>query len=430
MKLRWESGLGICAQNVKHCTPVSPRKTDQDWQTYLRPRANLLAGLVLLLLGLFGLSAFETRQALQAANLSQHQLADAARTASSAQRLEVLSAELSGWLSQYALDVNLGGNSDARQNIYAQSFGTSLSELTALLAELRQVGLNASEQAKLGDVAAHLTQLNVLDAQIRDAYASGTPQGIREGTALVRGEAFTSAQALASAASALSRQVVQQAEASAQATDHTTQSGNRRLLWFTLTAAALLLGLAALVLEVVRRREEVVGRLRDLAERDGLTGVANRRLWDDLLEKYTQQARREGTPLSVALIDLDHFKIFNDTHGHQAGDDQLRAVAGLLEAQLAPEMIVARYGGEEFGLLCPHLTPEEVGAKIDALRPLVPAGGTFSAGVAASGSLHTASDTIRRADAALYEAKARGRAQTVLAQTVMASPSAAAADKG
>lgn len=399
-----------------------------DWQAYLRPRAAVVAALLALLLGSFGFSVYQGSLTLQESMLAQSHLSQAARSAQDAQRLEFLASDLNGWLSSYALDVSLGGNTDAAQNVYAQSYGATLSEFTALLGEFRRSAvLDEQGQKLLENLAANLTQLNLIDGQVRDAYARGTPGGIREGTALVRGEAFTTYQSLSSSASALARRVIEQAQIQAQRAEALASVGRRRMVYFTLGAAVLMLLLAGMVVEVIRKRERVVRQLRRLAERDGLTGVANRRRWDELLAYRAAQARRKGTALSVVLLDLDHFKAFNDTHGHQAGDDQLRAVAELLAASVGKRVTVARYGGEEFGLLFPGETPAQVQAQLDHLRAKVPNGQSFSAGVAQLLPDEAPEHTVKRTDVALYAAKRAGRAHTVLADQADLRVSSAAA---
>jgi diguanylate cyclase (GGDEF)-like protein len=109
-------------------------------------------------------------------------------------------------------------------------------------------------------------------------------------------------------------------------------------------------------------------KLAALAAIDGLTGLANRRHFDERLENEWARARREGTTLSLLMIDVDHFKKFNDRYGHPAGDACLRSVANVLAAQVRrPADLAARYGGEEFVLLLPDADAagcQQVGKRI------------------------------------------------------------------
>jgi diguanylate cyclase (GGDEF)-like protein len=119
---------------------------------------------------------------------------------------------------------------------------------------------------------------------------------------------------------------------------------------------------APLVVARVRtqlRVKHLADELRRIATIDVLTGVANRRRFDEALERECRRARRAGDPMALLMIDVDHFKLFNDHYGHPAGDACLRSVAqALVGASLRPADLVARYGGEEFVVLLP-LTPRE-----------------------------------------------------------------------
>jgi len=166
-----------------------------------------------------------------------------------------------------------------------------------------------------------------------------------------------------------------------------------------------------------------------LSSLDSLTGVANRRTFDEALESEWRRAGRAGTPVSLVMLDLDWFKDFNDRHGHIAGDERLRVVARTLAATLGRAGdLLARYGGEEFVALLPGTVASDAAAVADRLRAsieaLVPSGGlertTLSAGVATliPRDDSPSSDLVEAADAALYRAKAQGRNRVVMATNV------------
>jgi diguanylate cyclase (GGDEF)-like protein len=155
-------------------------------------------------------------------------------------------------------------------------------------------------------------------------------------------------------------------------------------------------------------------RLRTLSYVDGLTGVANRRRFDEALAEACAAANEEGEPLSLVLIDLDHFKKLNDSHGHLRGDEALRAVAALLaERTESRGGLAARFGGEEFVWLLPGVGLEAAKSEAEMFRKLVSESGvvTASLGVAATAGkiALTPLSLITAADAALYRAKSGGR---------------------
>lgn len=179
------------------------------------------------------------------------------------------------------------------------------------------------------------------------------------------------------------------------------------------------LALSVLVLTRMARLLNVVQvqavQLAALARSDSLTGAPNRRTWDHELSVACRQARASGELLCIALIDLDHFKRFNDTHGHPAGDRLLReAVAGWTDL-LDEGDLLARYGGEEFAVLLPGSTPAQASVLLDRLRAATPQGQTFSAGVALWDPDTVPADAVRSADEALYDAKRAGRDQVSVA---------------
>jgi diguanylate cyclase (GGDEF)-like protein len=156
---------------------------------------------------------------------------------------------------------------------------------------------------------------------------------------------------------------------------------------------------------------------------DGLTGVANRRHFDDTLDHQWRQAAQDGTPTSLLLIDIDHFKLFNDHYGHQGGDDCLRRLATAMRGEVRTSDLFARYGGEEFAAILPNSTLEDASAIAERMRSAVAALSLPHAGLGegcnVSISLGAATSTpgpeddprhlIERADANLYAAKRAGR---------------------
>jgi diguanylate cyclase (GGDEF)-like protein len=169
---------------------------------------------------------------------------------------------------------------------------------------------------------------------------------------------------------------------------------------------------------LVRLREHADASERQARE-DSLTGLANRRWFDEQFAAEFERATREGRPLTLALVDIDHFKRINDQHSHAAGDAALRMVADTMRAQLRAEDRLARYGGEEFALLFADTTLEQARVLAERLRIAVERADcsafapnlqiTVSIGLAARGDTTHHERLVSQADAQLYEAKRSGR---------------------
>ena len=181
--------------------------------------------------------------------------------------------------------------------------------------------------------------------------------------------------------------------------------------------------LEALVKERTGALEDANSKLELLSNTDGLTGIANRRSFDQMLAQEWNRAQRAGTTVALVMLDVDNFKHFNDHYGHLAGDGCLRELAGALaQSGRRARDLAARYGGEEFVLLLPDTSGQEA---LDTARHIQdavwslalphaetsPGIVTFSLGVAslAPSEQHSPEDLVRRADAALYRAKQSGR---------------------
>jgi len=159
--------------------------------------------------------------------------------------------------------------------------------------------------------------------------------------------------------------------------------------------------------------------LEHAALTDGLTGMQNRRYFDDALREYLDEFRRIDRPVGLMILDLDHFKQVNDTHGHDVGDEVLRAVASCLRGMTRYHDVVARLGGEEFAVVTPNMDAELLGRFAERIRKAIAnmsilSGNvrlkvTTSVGLAVWDHKESAEDFYRRADRQLYEAKKQGR---------------------
>ncbi len=170
------------------------------------------------------------------------------------------------------------------------------------------------------------------------------------------------------------------------------------------TAIALLAHEVATVIE----RADMLTQLTDMASTDALTGLPNRRAWETSL----QQALAEEKQIALAMLDFDHFKEFNDSQGHPAGDRLLRETAAAWREELRAGDFVARLGGDEFALLLPDCTATNALEVVERLRLRLPSGQTCSAGIATHKPGSPPEALMAQADAALYEAKTAGRNRT------------------
>lgn len=207
-----------------------------------------------------------------------------------------------------------------------------------------------------------------------------------------------------------------------------------KLLFATgvLLATALFFGVF-FIYPLIRRQAREEGKLRAMtvslsarsetlehaALTDGLTGMQNRRYFDDALKEYLDEFGRIQKPVGLMILDLDHFKQVNDTHGHDVGDEVLRAVASCLKDMTRYHDVVARLGGEEFAVVTPNMDAELLSKFAERIRKAIAAMSvmsgnvrlkiTTSVGLAVWDRKETAEEFYRRADRQLYEAKRQGR---------------------
>jgi diguanylate cyclase (GGDEF)-like protein/PAS domain S-box-containing protein len=156
-------------------------------------------------------------------------------------------------------------------------------------------------------------------------------------------------------------------------------------------------------------RETLLGRVESLARSDALTGLPNRRALDEQLPREMARARRNGSDLCLAIVDLDRFKAYNDTHGHLAGDVLLRECSIAWDSALRGEDLLVRFGGEEFLVVIPGTPVEQAEEIVQRLRAVTPGEQTCSAGIALWDGAEGIDELVARADSALYVAKAGGR---------------------
>ncbi len=192
---------------------------------------------------------------------------------------------------------------------------------------------------------------------------------------------------------------------------HATRVGSVRI---SVRHALRALEALALALTNALTHAELVAQLAHLSRSDALTGLGNRRAFDEAVVEELARARRSGAPLGLVMLDVDHFKRFNDRHGHQEGDEVLVAVARVLTGVARAEDRACRVGGEEFAVLLPGADEGAALAVAERIRTGVAAAGaaepiTVSLGVASTRGEHDAVGLFAVADEALYAAKQAGR---------------------
>ncbi|HEX2946463.1 MAG TPA: sensor domain-containing diguanylate cyclase [Clostridia bacterium] len=181
-----------------------------------------------------------------------------------------------------------------------------------------------------------------------------------------------------------------------------------------------LLSIIAQQVGIVMENAELYDEMRELARKDGLTGIYNRHYFQERLEIEFHHAKTENYPLSLVIFDIDHFKRFNDNYGHMFGDMVLTSIAKAVKAALRKNDMMARYGGEEFIILLPRTNLSEAYEKVETLRRLVEKhiieDNLISVSVTASFGISSfdecvlnENELVRTADDALYDAKAAGR---------------------
>ena len=171
---------------------------------------------------------------------------------------------------------------------------------------------------------------------------------------------------------------------------------------------------------MLRARQDI----ETLARTDSLTGLWNRRHFEDMIEVEIARSQDEGSPLSLLAIDADYFKRVNDRFGHHTGDAVLRELTDLLGQQIRERDVLCRWGGEEFIILLPATDRDEAAALAGTIRNAVAGYGftaietmTVSIGVGLILADETAEDWLRRVDSALYDAKQNGRNQVAVSET-------------
>ncbi len=293
------------------------------------------------------------------------------------------------------------------------TFSAAIAGLGVKLDEIGGFGLTDEQRGRLAELKTALADIATVNASLIETRAREevNVEAARELAARSqrRFEAFENS------LSELVGSVRLRAVSAARQAEELNLLGRHALM--VLFAVTLALGLLAVLLAVraLRANRALLDRMQQLAREDALTGAINRRGLDDVIPVEFARAQRSREPLAVVMIDLDHFKRYNDRRGHPAGDAVLRGAAQAWLKQLRPTDRLARYGGEEFTLLLPATDAHQAAQLVDRLRAPVPDRQTFSAGVASWDGHESVSEVLQRADYALLQAKKAGRNRTMIA---------------
>lgn len=364
----------------------------------------LAAALLLLAGGLFAAGASRDDTAIEERYVRSLQLAARAAEAQRAaarmyEQLARVTARSADVRSGEALDEELRGLAD------------SLRELSGRLGALRDGGTGGAASAEATSAAQAAARLNDIAAELQRLGKAADPATVRRRLLAIGETDLRQLDTLLGSALAVQRAQIDDAAQQAR------QAGRlARNSIFAAGALALALGvtLTLVAWRWLSANAVLMQQLTQLAREDSLTGVANRRTLDERLPQEMARASRQKYALSVVMIDLDHFKRFNDRRGHAAGDELLRNAAQTWLRQLRPSDLLARYGGEEFTLVLPNCDEDQAERMVERLQPLVPERQTFSAGIAAWNGMDNAQELLAAADRALLQAKRGGRNRIVI----------------
>jgi len=294
----------------------------------------------------------------------------------------------------------------------------TLAALRQVLDEINRYPLDPADRVLYRTLRQQFEHFDQLHAEITALIRRGTREDELAASNKVLEVAAPLAQDIAEGMRTLDMMVSERAMRAAEDSGAAAERARWALVAFSGLSLLVAWLLANSLGTALAASDALMRRLSELARVDGLTALPNRRAWDEELIKGLHRARRTRQPCTVALLDLDHFKRFNDTHGHQAGDALLRGMAQALAGRLRVGDLIARYGGEEFALLLHGCDGANALRFFDRLHGAAMQGQTFSAGVAQSDGSEEGSEVLQRADRALYRAKAEGRNRTVLAEPI------------
>jgi diguanylate cyclase (GGDEF)-like protein len=325
-----------------------------------------------------------------------------------------LAAELNAWQTAYAFEITRGSqkalldSSPARVKFLNSSRALS-QQLSAL--ELRAEVLSVLEREQLRTARRRFQEFIALDQTIIALYRSNNPKLTQQASDLVLNSEIELFRVLNVSITTLAGNIATRAETEAIRRQRTDQVLFTRLLWVFGFALAGILMFSLIAWNFWQQRTRLLQQLEELARTDSLTNLTNRRAWNEEFPQRLERAKRNQQPITVAMIDLDHFKRFNDTRGHLEGDAFLREMGSALRSSFRVNDFIARYGGEEFVVAFENCDLEQAQVLLGRLSSVIPYSQTFSAGITQTDGSEMPEVVLDRADKAMYAAKQNGRNQ-------------------
>jgi diguanylate cyclase (GGDEF)-like protein len=384
-------------------------KVRVSWQIRAFSFALFFSVIVFLILGIITVA-----DSIGSRNQSNTKLAEVNDLSRAALEAKSLAAELNGWQTAYAFEIARGSrealldSSPARMQFLNSSRALSR-QLSPL--ELRTQVLTDLERQQLITARRRFQEFIALDQTIIGMYRTGNADLKKQASGLVLKNEVDLFKALNVSITALAEGIATRAENEATQRLSTDQTLFARLLWFFGVALVGILMFSLIAWSFWQQRAKLLQQLEELARTDSLTNLTNRRAWNEEFPQQLERAKRNQQPLTVAMIDLDHFKRFNDTHGHLQGDALLREMGNALRGSFRVNDFIARYGGEEFVVAFENCDLEQAKVLLERLSTMTPHAQTFSAGITQTDGSEMPELVLDRADKAMYTAKQNGRNQ-------------------
>ncbi len=384
-------------------------KVRVGWQIRALSFALFLSVIAFLVLGL--VTAANSSVSRDQSNTELARVNELSRVALQAKSL---AAELNGWQTAYAFEITRGSqkalldSSPARVKFLNSSKALS-QQLSSL--ELRAEVLPVLEREQLRTARRRFQEFIALDQTIIAMYRTGNPKLMQQASDLILNSEIDLFRVLNVSITTLAETIAIRAQTEAVQRQRTDQVLFTRLLWFFGFALAGILMFSLIAWNFWQQRAKLLQQLEELARTDSLTNLTNRRAWNEEFPQQLERAKRNGQPLTVAMIDLDHFKRFNDTRGHLEGDALLREMGVLLRGSFRVNDFIARYGGEEFVVAFENCDLEQAQVLLERLSTVIPYSQTFSAGITQTDGSEMPEVVLDRADKAMYTAKQNGRNQ-------------------